>query len=82
MDYRFLVERTKIEMGSFPYKTAKSEANVKTNRMATTKWVYHRKWSVTSNYFIFLKVLFQFQNLLWIIDLMYQQAKRQYSYFF
>ena len=31
--YRFLVERTKIEKASFPYKTAISEANVKTNRM-------------------------------------------------
>ena len=43
---------------------AKSEANVKTNRMITTKWAYHRRRSFTSNYFIFLKVLFQFQNLL------------------
>ena len=29
----FLVESTKIENASFPYKTAISEANVKTNRM-------------------------------------------------
>ena len=28
--YRFLVERTKIEKALFPYKTAISEANVKT----------------------------------------------------
>ena len=28
--YRFLVESTKIENASFPYKTAISEANVKT----------------------------------------------------
>ena len=32
----FLVRRTKIEKASFPYKTAISEANVKTNRMVTT----------------------------------------------
>ena len=82
LEYRFLVESTKIENASFPYKTAISEANVKTNRMVTTKWVYHRERSVTSNYFIFLKVLFQFKNLLWIIDFMYQQPKRPYSYFF
>ena len=30
-----MVERTKIEKASFPYI---SEANVKTNRMVTTKW--------------------------------------------
>ena len=30
-----------------------SEANVKTNRMVPTKWVYHREGSFTSNYFIF-----------------------------
>ena len=35
LEYRFLVERTKIKKASFPYKTAKSEANVKTNRMVT-----------------------------------------------
>ena len=64
LEYRFLVESTKIENASFPYKTAISEANVKTNRMATTKWAYHRELSFASNYFIFLKVLFQFKNLL------------------
>ena len=64
LENRFLAERTKIEKVSFPYKTAISEANVKTNRMVTTKWAYHRERSFASNYFIFLKVLFQFKNLL------------------
>ena len=60
----FLVESTKIENASFPYKTAISEANVKTNKMVTTKWTYHKERSFASNYFIFLKILFQFKNLL------------------
>ena len=64
LEYSFLVERTKIEKASFPYKTAISEANVKTNRVVTTKWIYHRERSFASIYFIFLKVLFQFKNLL------------------
>ena len=64
LEYRFLVETTKIENTSFPFKTALSEANVKTNRMTTTKWTYHKEWSFASNYFIFLKILFQFKNLL------------------
>ena len=51
-------------MVSFPYKTAISEANIKTNRMVTTEWAYHRERSFGSNYFIFLKFLFQFKNLL------------------
>ena len=34
---RFLVKRTKVKKASFPYKTAISEAHVKTNRMVTTK---------------------------------------------
>ena len=42
MKYCFLVEATKIENTPFPFKTALSEANVKTNRMATTKWIYQR----------------------------------------
>ena len=60
LEYRFLVETTKIESTSFLFKTALSEANVKTNRMATTKWTYHKEWSFASNYFIFLENLFQF----------------------
>ena len=46
LEYRFLVETTEIENTSFPFKTALSETNVKTNRMATTKWTYHKEWSV------------------------------------
>ena len=34
---RFSVGSTKIENTSLPYKTAISEANVKTNRMVSTK---------------------------------------------
>ena len=64
LEYRFLVESTKIENASFPYKTAISEANVKTNRMVSTKWTYHKERSFASNCFIVLKILFQFKNLL------------------
>ena len=46
LEYRFLIETTKIENTSFSFKTALSETNVKTNRMATTKWTYHKEWSV------------------------------------
>ena len=53
LEYRFLVENTKIENAAFPYKAVLSEANVKTNKM----------WSFASNYFIFSKILFQFENL-------------------
>ena len=56
----FLVETTKIENTSFPFKTALSEANVKTNRMATTKWAYHKEWSFASENFFFLENLLQF----------------------
>ena len=64
LEYCFLVERTEIEIASFPYKTATSEVNVKTNKMVTTKWTYHKERSFTSNYFIFLEIQFQFKNLL------------------
>ena len=36
LEYRFLVERTKIENASFPCKTPISEANLKPNKMVTT----------------------------------------------
>ena len=54
--YHFLVEATKIENTSLQFKTAKSEANVKANRMATTKWTYYKEWSFTSNCLIFWKI--------------------------
>ena len=63
LEYRFSIESTKIENASFPYKTAISETNVKTNRMLTTKSTYHKKRSFASNYFFFFKILFQFKNL-------------------
>ena len=59
MEYRFLVESTKIESASFTYKTGISGANVKANRMVRTKWNYHKERS-----FIFLDILFQFKSLL------------------
>ena len=81
MEYCFLVEATKIENTPLPFKTALSEANVKTNSMATTKWTYRNEWSFASNYFIFLESLFQFQDLLKRVNLTYQRPKCQYSYF-
>ena len=60
LEYHFSFETTKIENTSFPFKTALSEANVKTNRMATTKWTYHKELSFSSNFFTFFENLFQF----------------------
>ena len=64
LEYRFLVETTNIGNASFPYKTVISDASVKTNKMVTTKWTYQKERRFASNYFIFLKILFQFKNLL------------------
>ena len=64
LGYPFLVESTKIENASFLYKTAVSEANVKSNRMVIRKWTYHKEQSFAGNYFIVLKIAFQVKNLL------------------
>ena len=53
LEYAFLVESAKIENASFPYKTALSQANIKTNRMVSTKWIYHKERRFASNYFFF-----------------------------
>ena len=45
LEYRFLVESTKIENASFPYKTAISETSVK-NRRGNIKWTYHKEQSL------------------------------------
>ena len=81
LEYRFLVESTKIENESFPYKTALSEANVKTNSLGCTKWTYQKERSFACNYFLFSKNLFQFKNLIQGVDLMYQPLKCPYSCF-
>ena len=77
----FLVESAKIEYTLFTYKTAISEANVKTNRMVSIKWTYHKEQSFPSNFFIFLKISFQLKNLLKGVDLIYQQLKCPYLFF-
>ena len=64
LEYRFLVESTNIENASFPYKTALSEANIKTNRIVSTKRTYYNERSFASNTLFFLKILFQFKNFL------------------
>ena len=63
LEYRFLVQITKIESAIFSNKTALPEANVKTNRMGSTKCTYHKRRSFATNYFDFLKILFQSKNL-------------------
>ena len=69
MEYRFLGESTKNENATFPYKTSLLEANVKTNRMGSKKWAYHKKRRFAINYFIFSKILFQLRasdkKLIW-----------------
>ena len=62
LEHRFLVATTEIENTSFPFKTALSETNVKVNRMANTKWTYHKEWSFASNYFIFPKICSSFRT--------------------
>ena len=51
-----MVEATKIG-NTFPFKTAVSDTNVKTNRMATSKWTYEKDWSFDNNYLIFGKFI-------------------------
>ena len=60
LEHSFFLEATNIENTPFSFKNALSEAIVKTNRMVTTKWTYHKESSFASNSFIFLENLFQF----------------------
>ena len=65
LEYRFLVETTKIENTPFQFKTALSEANVKTNSMVTTKWTYHKEWSFASKYVWKICSSFRKKVLIW-----------------
>ena len=48
--------------------------------MISTNWTYHKEQSFATHHLIFLKILFQFKNLLQRVDLMYQQPKCPYFY--
>ena len=69
LDYRFLVESTKIENAIFPYKTALTEANVNTNGMGSIKWTFYKERSFSRNYFISRIFCFSlrtfFKDLIW-----------------
>ena len=58
LEYCSLVENTNIDNITYPYKTALSEANVKTNRMRSKKLTYHKEQSFASNNFHFSKIWF------------------------
>ena len=62
LENRFLVESTKIENPSFLFKTAISEANVKTNRMVSVKWTYHKDWVLPVTTLFFWKLFFSLRN--------------------
>ena len=62
LEYPFLVESFQIENVSLLYKTAISEANLKTHRTVSTKFTYHKVFPVTTLFF--RNILFQFKNLL------------------
>ena len=92
----FLVESTEIDNATIPYKTALSEANVKTNRMGSRKWnitknrvvlpvIFFSEDFSTSFFFstsnFFLKILFKFRTLYKKLFLVYQLPKCSCSYF-
>ena len=62
LSYRFLVESTKIENASFPYKTAVSEASIKTNKILSTNWTYKKQGAFASSYLFFWKFCFSLRT--------------------
>ena len=68
LKYSSLVESTKIENITFPYKTALSESNAKTNRMGSTMDL-SQKMEFCQFCLFFQFILFQFKNLSKRVDL-------------
>ena len=64
LENSFVDNSTTIESVTYPYKTALSEANFKTNKMRSTKWTYYKERNFANIYFTFLEILFQHKNLL------------------
>ena len=80
LEYNFLVESTKIDNITFPYKTALSMLRQIEWAVQIEPITKNRVLPVTK-YFSFSKILFQFRNLLYRVDLVYQPSKCLYSYF-
>ena len=76
------IVRTKIKNTIFSYKTALSEASIKTNRVGEYKMDLLQRTKFCHWLLNFLKFLLQFKNILLKVDLMYQLPKCPYSYFF
>ena len=55
INYCFLVESSKIKNASFSYKSAISEANVKTNSMERIKWTYGKNRGLPVTNLVFRK---------------------------
>ena len=53
VEYRLLLEKTKTENATFPYKNTVPDTNVQTNKMGKTKWAYYKEQvlSVTTLFF-------------------------------
>ena len=72
LEYRFLVESTKIENAWFSYKTATSGANVKTYRMMSTKLTYRKERSFPVTTLFFRKFCFSvrtsYKEFIWCIN--------------
>ena len=81
LEYRFLVESTKFESTSFSYKTAISEASVKTNKCWVQNGPITKNGVLPVTTLFFWKNFFSLKNLLWRVGLMYQRPKCPYSYF-
>ena len=61
----FLVNLLNIFRTPFPkLDGCFSKANVKTNWMGSTKWIYHKEWTFATDSFIFLKIYLDYENLL------------------
>ena len=61
LEYRFIVESTKIENAPFPHKSEMSDTNVKKNRMRSTK--SYRTEFCQYQFIFFLKKV-QYKNFL------------------
>ena len=58
LEYRILIESTKIENVTFSYETALSEANVKTNRMGVQNGLIKKNGVLSVTTLSFLKFCF------------------------
>ena len=81
LEFVFQLKALRLKTHHFHTKLPYQKPILRQIKWWLKKWTHHKEGSFASNYFNFLKILFQFKNLIYRVEFWYQQSKCPYLYF-